>query len=164
MKKNIITALMGAGLVFTAFTGISQAKDSNVGFVDTQKIFQSSKLAEALTSAQNDVKVRESEFSKETLDKSKALEDARAKKVTDTELKKMQDGFQKELEAKRAKLEELKDSKQKELEEMSKKLKVQVEDTIKAVAKEKQIDIVVDKQAVLFGGTDLTEDVIKKMK
>jgi outer membrane protein len=164
MKKNIITALMCSSVLLTAFTGAASAKDGAVGFVDTQKIFQSSKLAEALTSAQNDMKVRESEFSKETLDKSKSLEEARAKKVSDAELKKMQDNFQKDLEAKRANLEVLKENKQKELEEMSKKLKTQVEDAIKNVAKEKQIDVVVDKQAVLFGGTDLTEDVIKKIK
>jgi outer membrane protein len=164
MKKNMLTAFISASLLLTAFTGIASAKDSNVGFVDTQKIFQSSKLAEALTSAQNDVKVRENDFSKETLDKSKLLEEARTKKVSDAELKKMQDKFQNELETKRESLEQLKVNKQKELEEMSKKLKIQVEEAIKVVAKDKQVDVVVDKQAVLFGGIDITEDVIKKMK
>jgi len=163
MKKNMMTAIISTSLVLTAFSGVSSAKDSNFGFVDTQKIFQSSKLAEELTSAQNDVKVRESDFSKETLDKSKLLEDARAKKVSDAELRKMQEQFQKDLEAKRANLELLKENKQKELEEDSKKLKEQVEDAIKNVAKDKQIDIVVDKQAILFGGTDITDDVIKKL-
>src|SRR5437868_14818413 len=108
MKKNIITAIIGTTLLLTAFPGVSSAKESNVGFVDNQKIFQSSKLAEALTSDQNDVKVRESEFNKDTLDKSKSLEDARAKKVSDAELKKMQENFQKDLEDKRLKLEKLK--------------------------------------------------------
>jgi outer membrane protein len=164
MKKNILTAILGTSLVFSALSGIASAKDYHVGFVDTQKIFQSSKLSEALNTAQNDVKAREGEFSKDTLDKSKLLEEARAKKVSDADLKKMQDTFQKELESKRASLELLKENKQKELEEMSKKLKGQVEDAIKNVAKDKQIDVVVDKQAVLFGGTDITEDVIKKIK
>ena len=47
---------------------------------------------------------------------------------------------------------------------MSNKLKTQVENAIKDVAKDKNLDVIVDKQAVLFGGNDVTEDVIKKIK
>lgn len=129
-----------------------------------KKIFETSKLFEALGNAKKDVAKIEEDLKKETLYKSKLLEEARAKKVSDEELRKMQEKFQDELEQKRKEGQDLSEKKQKELEDMSNKLKTQVETAIKDVAKDKKLDVVVDKQAVLFGGNDITEDVIKKIK
>lgn len=160
MKKRFFTlglSLLMASVSFSALAG-------GVGIVDTRKVFETSKLFEMLGLAKKEVAKLEEDLKKETLYKSKLLEEARAKKVSDKELLKMQEDFQSELEKKRRDGQELSEKKQKELEEMSVKLKSQVDEAIKSVAKEKTLDVIVDKQAVLFGGTDVTEDVIKKIK
>jgi Skp family chaperone for outer membrane proteins len=161
MKKFLISTLLGASMIMT-FAG-SAFSAPVVGIVDTKKIFESSKLFEALNKAKSDLGNLEEDIKKETLYKSKLLEEARAKKTKDADLQKMQEKFQKELEDKRTSAQEASEKKQKELEEMSVKLKADVENAIKDVATEKKLEAVVDKQAVLFGGTDITEDVIKKI-
>ena len=44
---------------------------------------------------------------------------------------------------------------------MFEKLKSDINVAIKEVAKEKKMDIVLDKQVVYYGGTDITDDVSK---
>lgn len=164
MKKRILLpAIISISLALTAFSGASFAKDSPIGFVDTKKIFESSKLAEAVSSAEKELQSFKENLDKDTLNKSKQLEDAKAKKIGDAKLKEMQDKFQTEIENKRKEGLALREKKQKDLEDMSTKLKQEIDDIIKTVAKEKQVDVVVDKQLILFGGTDITEDVIKSL-
>ena len=45
----------------------------------------------------------------------------------------------------------------------SKEFKAYVESNIQSVAKEKELTVVANDQAIMTGGTDITEDVIKKM-
>ena len=160
MKKFILTSVLGLSFLLTSTSAFA----ASVGIVDTKKIFESSKLFEELNKAKSEMGNLEESIKKETFNKSKLLDDARAKNAKEDELKKMQDKFQKELEDLRRKAQEASEKKQKDLEEMSTKLKTQVEDAIKDVAKDKKLEVVVDKQAVLFGGMDITEDVIKKIK
>ncbi|MEK7431698.1 MAG: OmpH family outer membrane protein [Cyanobacteriota bacterium] len=160
MKKQFL--VLGTSLLLSSFS--LSALAGGVGVVDTKKIFETSKLFEVLGNAKKEVTKLEEDLKKETLYKSKLLEEARMNKATDDELRKMQESFQAELEKKRKDGQDLSEKKQKELEDMSNKLKTQVENAIKDVAKDKNLDVIVDKQAVLFGGNDVTEDVIKKIK
>ena len=160
MKKFILTSVLGLSFLLTSTSAFA----ASVGIVDTKKIFESSKLFEELNKAKSEMGGLEESIKKETFNKSKLLDDARAKNAKEDELKKMQEKFQKELEDLRKKAQEASEKKQKDLEEMSNKLKTQVEDAIKDVAKDKKLEVVVDKQAVLFGGMDITDDVIKKIK
>ncbi len=164
MKKHIITAIISTTLLLTTFTGVSLAKDPTVGLVDMQKIYETSKFAQEVNKAKKELEDAQTNYDKDTQDKANKLDEARIKKVAEAELKKMQDQFQKELENKRKEGQMLSAQKQKDLEDLEKKFKGEVDDTIKNVAKEKNIDVVVLKQAVLFGGTDITDDVIKKLK
>ncbi len=163
MKKNILQIVLSSALLLTAFTGIANAAGS-VAIVDTKKILENSKLPAALNAAQKEVETFKVDSQKFLVGKSKELDEARQKKTADAILKTMQAKFQKEIENRNSEGIALEDKKKKELEELSSKLRVQVDEAIKLVAKEKNIDVVVDKQAVLFGGTDITEDVIKKIK
>lgn len=40
----------------------------------------------------------------------------------------------------------------------------QIEETVKQVAEQKGLSVVIDKGAVIYGGADITQDVIKKLK
>ena len=39
----------------------------------------------------------------------------------------------------------------------------QIEDAVKAVAEAKGLSVVLHKETVVYGGTDITQDVIKKL-
>lgn len=159
MKKHILA------IALTLITISSQsALAGGVAIVDTKKILDSSQLPAALNTAQKEVENFKVESQKLRLSKSKDLEAAREKKATDADLKKMAEKFQKELEDRERQGADLEVKKRKELEDLSLKLRAKVDEAIKSVAQDKKLDVVVDKQAVLFGGTDITEDVIKKIK
>lgn len=160
MKKQILSV----ALVLLTTLGTSSAFAAGVAIVDTKKILESSQLPVALNAAQKEVENFKNESQKLRLSKSKDLETAREKKATEADMKKMAEQFQKELETREQQGLALEDKKRKELEDLSTKLRAKVDEAIKSVAQDKKLDVVVDKQAVLFGGTDITEDVIKKIK
>lgn len=160
MKRKILAS------TFVLFTALSQmsAFAAGTGLVDTKKVLESSSLMQAYNVAKQEV----DNFKKATedlrLDKSKQLDSAREKKATEEELKKMLEQFQKDLATRQQQGMDLEDKKKRELDDLSAKFRVKVDDAIKAVAKDKKLDVVVAKEAVLFGGTDITDDVIKKIK
>ena len=43
-------------------------------------------------------------------------------------------------------------------------IKQDIDDNIKKVAEAKGLQVVLDKSAVVYGGTDVTQDVINKLK
>ncbi len=160
MKKNILAT----ALAFSILTITQSAFAVGVGIVDTKKILDSSQLPMVLNTAQKEVENFKVESQKLVLSKSKELENAREKKVTEAEIKKMSEQFQKDIQAREKQGVDLEMAKRKELEDLSLKLRAKVDEAIKSVAQDKKLDVIVDKQAVLFGGTDVTEDVIKKIK
>ena len=48
--------------------------------------------------------------------------------------------------------------------ELMEPIKQDIDDNIKKVAEAKGLQVVLDKSAVVYGGTDVTQDVINKLK
>ncbi len=90
------------------------------------------------------------------LAKRKLIDEARTAKKTETELQMMAEQFQLEIEPEAKKLEI--DSKAK-----SDKVQAAVEAAIKSVAAEQKYEAVLVQEAVIYGGTDISEDVLKKL-
>jgi len=157
MKKILLSSLILLSTSLGAF-----AKDL-VGIVDTRKVFENSTLAFEYSKVQKEIQDLQDAYKKKTLDNTKKIEDAKNKKVSEQELNKMQEQFSKELENERKNADELYEKKRIEFEKLTEKFKVDMEKAIEDVAKEKQLQVVVEKQTVLFGGSDITEDVIKKL-
>ncbi len=88
--------------------------------------------------------------------KRKLIEEARVANKTETELQMMAEQFQLEIEPEAKKLET--DSKTK-----SEKIQKTVETAIKDVATEQKLDVILVQEAVLFGGTDVSDAVLKKL-
>jgi len=88
--------------------------------------------------------------------KRKLIDEARTAGKTETELQMMAEQFQLEIEPEAKKLEA--DSKTK-----SEKIQKAVEEAIKATATEQKLDVVLVQEAVLFGGTDVSDAVLKKL-
>lgn len=160
MKKKVLAS---AFVIFTALSQVS-AFAAGTGIVDTKKVLETSSLMQAYNVAKQEVDNFKKASENMRMDKSKQLDAAREKKATEAELKKMLEQFQKDLSEREQQGNDLEDKKKRELDDLSAKFRVKVDDAIKAVAKDKKLDVVVAKEAVLFGGIDITDDVIKKIK
>lgn len=144
LRKYIFVAAVIAGLT------INSAFASNIAYVDVQKVVSSSSQVQALKKEQQ-TKVKEF---------MKSLEKARKEVAAVSDLKKKQaleDKYNKEFVNKKDKMES----------DYTAKLKI-IEDSISnkiaEQAKAKGYDMVVSKGIVLYGGDDITEDVIKVVK
>ncbi|GIW23199.1 MAG: hypothetical protein KatS3mg068_2206 [Candidatus Sericytochromatia bacterium] len=157
MKKILLASFIVLSTSLNSF-----AKDI-VGIVDTRKVFENSSLALEYSKVQKEIQDLQEAYKKKTLDNTKKLEEAKNKKLSEQELSKLQEQFSKELENERKNADELYEKKRIDFEKLTEQFKTDMQKAIEDVAKEKQLQVIVEKQAVLFGGTDITEDVIKKL-
>lgn len=155
MKRTLILATlilggMGAGhLVIGA-----QAAAPSVGVVNLQQLLDT---YPAYKQAQGQLQQAEQNYQKELSVRLKKLEEAQKAGATKEKLMQMQKQYEKEVEPIRQRGQQL-------YQQLYAKLKAKIERAIADVAKSKHVEVVYDKQAVLFGGTDLTQDVAKKLK
>lgn len=183
MKINKSLELLIAGvavltlvLLFNSITGAAPAQNpSNIGFVDTDRIqnelpdyqrlqsFVKDKDAEfkafqnyVITQHQNALKGFKEKADQEKAGKS-AEEQANIDKRYNEEAQKKTDETKAQLEQKREELVKALDAQKKVVDEKVRKL-------IATVAEEKKLAVVLDKGAVLYGGTDITTLVIEKGK
>lgn len=147
------------GLVLAAATAgilVSQSAwtaPGGVGFVDTARVFNSYSAAQK---AQNQFRKEAEEYKQELAERQEKLEEARKAGKSNDELASMQKQFEKELLPMKKKVEQL-DA------QLSGKIKKDIESAIAQVAKQKGIQTVVDRQVILYGGTDLTGAVVNKL-
>lgn len=171
MKKILLASLLGMGMIAPLNATLSlpaaHAAEAKVGVVDLQRILQSSALMKALDTAGQAVQNEEKKLVEE---RNKLLKDLQGmqEKVVKGEL--TEEAF---LKKKReyedrirdmAKTAEDKIGKMKtEINKSKETLEKNVETAVKSVAAKMGLDLVVNKQVVLFGGQDITSDVIKAL-
>jgi outer membrane protein len=148
-KKNVkITSLVIAVLFVLSVAGIAMmqmgnpanaAPSTTIGVVDMSKVF---------TADSPDIVNSQ----KAMQDASKATQDSfneKSAKMSDEEKSKLFADMQKDLSAKQ--------------EEIQNGLKDKVDASVKSVAEAKGLTLVVDKRVVLYGGSDITDEVGKKL-
>lgn len=152
MKKILVTigSLICAANIFAA----------GVGYIDTQIVIQKypetaktqvyletkkSELQKLLDDAKNKIEAKDAEIEK------------KGANATDKEKKDLET----EKETFKAKYEEMQQNLDQVQYTMYEKLKSDINLAIKEIAKEKKLDLVLDKQVVYYGGTDITDDVSK---
>lgn len=144
MKKKLLAAAIVLGL------SLNSAFATQVAFIDVQKVVDSSAQVQALK------KDREAQMKDIVSFIEKARKEVAAESNTDKK-KALDEKYTKQLNAKREKMDK----------DYASKLKV-IEESISTVvnhqAKLKGYDMVVSKGVVLYGTTDITEDVIKAVK
>jgi Skp family chaperone for outer membrane proteins len=122
------------------------AMANSFGYIDTQLVVKQYNKAIA---AQSDLVRKQKELQDIIIKKQNELETAKTANKTEDELSKMKDAFEEELQPKRD-----------ELLGLNQKLSTDIEKDIisatKKIAKQLRIELVLDKQVVLVGGTDLT--------
>ncbi len=142
---------MAACLLASAGTPALAA--NSLAKVDTKRLFDQYRDAQ---SSQSEFKRKAEAYQKEFLEKNRLLQEAQREGKSKADLEKMTKKFEAELKPKKEAVEKLD-------KEMSGKLKKQIEVAIQDVAKARGYAVVVDKQVVLFGGEDITDDVLKKL-
>lgn len=167
MKKLLLAAVMTAMMAPSALA-------YTVGYVDTQQLFKETK---SIKRAQEEIRQQEdryrkqiqheeSKFQRELNERQKKVEDAR-KAGKEAEAQKLTEQYTKELGGMRERLQRLTADLTKKAQDLnasrSVKVKAMVESAIKKIAASKKIDLVIDKQAVFYGGVDLTKDVVRQL-
>jgi Skp family chaperone for outer membrane proteins len=122
---------------------------ATIGYLDVQKVFST---YEKTKKAQEQFQKKEQKLNEEIADKQKQIEKEQSKGTSDAKLRDMVGKFEKEIEPKRK---EIIEAQQKITQEIQKDI-VKATDTI---AKNMGIEIVLDKQVFITGGTDITEKV-----
>lgn len=134
--------------------GAATEASYKIAFIDSERILkeysEAQKLLENLAKA-------EAELNKKILAKRQEIQKARAAKKTDTELQMMAEKIRLELEPEAKRIEEESASKSKEIED-------KVDAVIKEFASKSKYDIVLLKEAVMYGGTDVTNEILTKLK
>lgn len=119
--------------------GVASAASSAVGVIDYRQVMsQHPGLEAANAQMQKEVETAQQEF------------EAKSAEMNDQQKAEYYQQTQQRLAQKQADL----------IDPLSK----QVEATVKSVAESKGLSVVIDKGAVVYGGQDITQDVIKKLK
>ena len=119
--------------------GVASAASSAVGVIDYRQVMSQHPGLEAANSQmQKEVETAQQEF------------EAKSAEMNDQQKAEYYQQTQQRLAQKQADL----------IDPLSK----QVEATVKSVAEAKGLSVVIDKGAVVYGGQDITQDVIKKLK
>jgi len=159
MKKlGFILSIVG---VITLFS--HQASADNIGFIDLEKVFQKAKMVQ--TFDKNIKQKREAYEKSYKANQEKLAKLQQSKDQAKTEKEKAK--IDKDAEALIKKVEEELRPKQEEITQLEsgfqQTLLFTVTSTAEKVAKSYNIDVVVDKRAVFYGGFDLTDFVIEKI-
>jgi outer membrane protein len=131
----------------------SLALSATVGFIDVEQVFKGYSKTKT---AQEEINNKMKDYRKAQTKYQQELEDARIDGKTEKDLDKIREKMQKELDPKEAEIKMLN-------EEQMVKIRKDIVTAVESVAKEVGIDVVVDKQVVIAGGLDLTEQVVKRL-
>jgi len=149
MKKVIVAAVL---LAFLGSWALAQNL-SGIGFIDVQKVFKGYKET---NKSQEDLAKQEESFKKEFEESQKKLQAAEKNGKTPAELEKMKAELEEKLAPKRDALLKLN-------EKLTLKLQQDIVKSVTTVAKKVGLDTVLDKQVVIFGGTDLSDMVLSEL-
>lgn len=141
----------------TALVAIAPAAPAlayTVGYVDTLKVLTSYSGAK---SAQSQVQKEVIAYQKAFADRQQKIMAAQKAGKSASEIQKLTEQYERELAPLKEKAARL-DTK------LSGEVKVKIEGIIQRVAKAKKVDVVLDKAAILYGGTDLTADVVRALR
>ena len=150
MFRSLIVSSVVAASVLAAPAAFAYT----IGYVDTAKVLQTYKGAK---SAQAQMPKELQQYQAAFVDRQKKIQEAQKAGKSQAELQKMTEQFEKELAPLKAKATSLE-------QRLSKDVKSKIEAKINSIAKNRKVDVVVDKAVVLYGGVDLTNDVIKALQ
>lgn len=151
--KRLITVVLS--LLVIAIGGMRAAFAADtIGTVDYDKLVRSYNKAQAF---QDDMKSKQADLEKMRADFIKQIREAKTKQPNNpVAVEQLQKNLEEKLESKVNEYSNLQESQAKSLEN-------EMNNTIETVAKSKNLSVVLAKQTVFVGGTDITNDVLSKL-
>lgn len=153
-RSQKLTALVAGAFVCGALTvapALAQLK--SVGIIDRDRVVGGYQKAQ---SAADELKRAEEKVQKLVEDANKQYEEAKKANKPPAELEGLQRRLQTAIDTEVKQL-------QARMQTLEKQLEGEIDTAIKAEAAVRQVDVVLMKQAVLFGGTDITDGVVKRL-
>lgn len=166
MKKvmlSLLIAISAAAPILSHPLPAAAAESTSIGVVDVQRILQTSPLLKALNSAQSELEAAEKKL-QDARDKKREELQEKQKTMDPDEFRKLVRKYEDEILAQAKKEEEKLNRRRDEIRKQKEKLEKDVTTAVEAIAKQKGLGIVINKQLVLFGGVDITAEVISKLK
>lgn len=151
--KRLVGLFLICCLCLSALQADAKNEALKVGVVDPDQILE--KYAKAQV-ALKQLAEAETKLKKRVQAKRKQIADAKDQNKTDTEIQMLIEQFKIEIEPEAKRLEEESKAKGEAIEK-------EIKDTIISVAKEQKLDVVLIKPAVLYGGTDISTNVVNKL-
>ena len=140
-------------LLLALFLSPIAAFADNIGFIDMEKIFSKANMIKKYESENEKRRTEYQKFVKEREDK---IEEAKKANKSEDDIKKLISKFEEEIRPKQEELSKIEN-------DFRQKFFTTMTNTSQQVAKSLGIDVVVDKRAILTGGTDITEFVINRL-
>lgn len=144
--KLFITSLL-CMIVFLSCSAIANAKET--GVIDLNKIIENYTEAQEIAA---DLKVKESELQKFVVEAQEKIKDAKSP----VEKKNLEEKLGEQFNIKRKAFARQQSEKWQEIE-------TKIFEKIEQLSKEKNFELVLNKQAVIIGGNDITDEVIKQL-
>lgn len=166
MKKQLYTltaTLLIAASALLSTPAPALAEDPRIGVVDTQQILANSSLLEELKKAEQALQGAEKQLYESRNVKLKELEKARTMMKEEEFLKKKQQ-LETSLMNEVKEAEKGLEKRKLDIQKMKVDLEKTVQDIVKAVAQKRKLEIVINKQLVLYGGVDITQEVVEELK
>jgi outer membrane protein len=126
---------------------------ATIGYIDVERVFTSYDVTKE---AQKDMNNKLKDYKKLEAKKMQELESAKIDGKSQEDLEKMRDEIQKELDPKKSEFEII-------YQEKLAKIRKDIVAAVENVSAKIGVDVVVDKQVIITGGIDLTDQVIKKL-
>jgi outer membrane protein len=150
---RFLSLVLFLGLLVPVFIFGNCSFAGGIGYIDVQKVFSN---FDETRKAQEKISKQEDEYKKELESRQKKIEEAKESKLKESEIKDLIEKLEKELNPKKQELLKLNA-------ELTGKLQQEIVSVVSEVAKTLGIDVVVDKQAVISGGIDVTDIVVNKL-
>jgi outer membrane protein len=126
---------------------------ATVGYIDVKQVFEGYGKTK---SVQDDLNNKMKDYEKLRNKHAQKLTEAKIDGKTEKELEKLQEDMKKELGPKETEIQMIND-------EQMAKIRKDIVAAVDAISKEVGIDVVVDKQVIITGGMDLTEQVVTRL-
>jgi len=152
MWKNIIARSTLLAAIVLASSATAALADV-IGSVDTMRVLNE---YQAVGAAEKKFKSQVDQFKKAYEDRLRKLQDARKKNLPKAQLDALEKKYTGEMQPLKAQIDSMN-------RQLTAKLKGELDEAVAKVAAKRKIDVVFDKQAILHGGTDLTDDVLKQL-
>jgi len=151
--KRLITLILSLLVIAVGGMRAAFAADT-IGTVDYDKLIRSYNKAQVF---QDDMKSKQADLEKMRADYIKQIREAKTKQPNNpVAVEQLQKSLEEKLEGKVNEYSNLQESQAKSLEN-------EMNNTIETVAKSKNLSVVLAKQTVFVGGTDITNDVLTRL-